>query len=551
MSTAPYTATLSPDRSRIVLRGPYSAEWSAWAKQLSGALYVPAQRAWTLPLSDPVAHAVRHGGFAVQCAAEIEAAASRQLRALESAAAFEQPPIRRLDGWRHQVEAYHFAAVRQAAMLAMDMGTGKSKVAVEWLINAECRRTLILCPRSVLGVWRREFARWAPPNWPAPVVLDGNASVAQRLAGALLDHEAARRLRKPFALAVNYEAARMEPLAKWLLDQHWDAVVLDESHRAKGHNTAVGKLVWKLGRRATRRLCLTGTPMPHSPLDVFSQYRFLDPSIFGESFHRFRGVYADMNPIFPSQVVRWKNQDEFRERFAALAYRVGADVLDLPEATHSEIRVRLDAKTALLYGRLEKDMIAEVERGVVTAANGLVKLLRLQQLTSGYTQLDETREAVEVGQEKADALADWLIDVPPGEPVVVFCRFRHDLDLMQRLAGATDRRYGELSGRRNDLTAHAEMPGNVDLFGVQIQSGGVGIDLTRARYAVYFSVGFSLGDYLQSLARLVRPGQTRPVHFRHVIASGTVDEAVYGAIRQKQEIVEYVLSSLKRGGLAA
>jgi SNF2 family DNA or RNA helicase len=86
--------------------------------------------------------------------------------------------------------------------------------------------------------------------------------------------------------------------------------------------------------------------------------------------------------------------------------------------------------------------------------------------------------------------------------------------------------------------------GDAVILGVQIQSGGVGIDLTRAAYAVYYSLGFSLGDYEQSLARLRRPGQTRCIRYYHLVAPGTVDQQVYAALKERRSVVEAVLQNL-------
>ena len=82
------------------------------------------------------------------------------------------------------------------------------------------------------------------------------------------------------------------------------------------------------------------------------------------------------------------------------------------------------------------------------------------------------------------------------------------------------------------------------ILGVQMQSGGVGIDCSRAAFAFYYSLGYSLGDYEQSLARLRRPGQTRCVRYYHVVCTGTVDEQVYAALRERRSVIEAVLQQL-------
>lgn len=448
-----------------------------------------------------------------------------------------QPPIRTADSWSHQCDAYAFAVERPASLLYMGMGCGKTKVVCDLLVNWQTQAALILCPRSVIGVWRREFARWTTLGDAVLALDDGT--------GATKLSEAQQHLRqeRPAVLALNYETARTPTWSKWLTSQRWGAVVLDESHRAKAPWGVTSRLVSKLSRHADRRLCLTGTPMPHSPGDIFAQYRFLEPEIFGWSWTAFRSRYAVLGGFQGRQIVRWQNLDELHERIYRVAYHVGRDVLDLPDAQHVEIPIVLPPAAKKTYRDLERDFIAEVDGGVVTAANALVKLIRLRQATSGFAVLDETGEVRELHSAKLGALYDLVDGLPPEEPVVVFCDFRRDLDAAATVAEMCGRTYGELSGRRNDLTDHGRMPVGVGLMAVQVQSGGVGIDLTAARYAVYYSVAWSLGNYDQSLARLHRPGQSRSVTYYHLVAAGSVDERVYKAFRDKREIVEFVLRS--------
>ena len=120
-------------------------------------------------------------------------------------------------------------------------------------------------------------------------------------------------------------------------------------------------------------------------------------------------------------------------------------------------------------------------------------------------------------------------------------RFKHDLEAVHKAAQRLELPSYEISGARKELQTWNE---NGGVLAVQIQSGGLGIDLTKARYAIYYSLGFSLGDYLQSMARLHRQGQRRPVEIIHLIAAQTVDEKVMAALAAREQIVE---SIMKRG----
>lgn len=445
--------------------------------------------------------------------------------------------------WAHQRAAADFALSRRNAMLCVPMGGGKSLSALIVADEGEARSVVILCPVSVVGVWRREFARHAPGAF---TVICPTGSVKEK-AGSAADQIARAEARgQRVALVINYESAWREPLAAFLTGRAWDLLILEESHRIKAPWGKASKFATDLGRCCRRRLALTGTPAPHSPLDLFAQARAIDPKVFGFSFVSFRNRYAVVDQQFPSKVRKWINQGELQEKFRGLAYECDlSGVLDVPEATDQTITVKLGAKARKLYGQLEEEMWAEIDKGEVSVGNALTRLLRLQQITSGHVATDDGK-VLEVDDAKRAALADLLEDVAADVPVVVFCRFVRDLDVVAAVAEVSGRAYGEISGRRKDLTGNAEMPAGIGLMGVQIQSGGVGIDLTRAGVAVYYSTGLALGDYLQSRARLHRPGQKRHVSFLHLVAEGTVDERVMEALERKQEVVETVLLGRRR-----
>ncbi len=402
------------------------------------------------------------------------------------------------------------------------------------------QKVLTICPHTVVAVWPEQIHRWS--SVPMRVLALDKGTVKRRTQLAQQHLDDLPRDPSPHILVINYEAARADEFAVFALNRAWDLVILDESHRIKDPHGYTSKFAGLLGRRATCRLALTGTPMPHSPLDVFAQYRFVDPTIYGVSWMRFRGRYAEMGGFNGKEVVGYRHLDELHRKFYALAYRVQAeDVLDLPEQLFVTRTATLGGQGASTYRRLERDLIAEVDEGVVTVANALTKLLRLAQVTSGFVRDDDGVER-QVDDTKATLLAEVLDELPPHEPVVVFARFHHDLDTIATIAGAQGRIVAELSGRVNELAVW--QAGERDVLAAQIQSGKEGVDLTRARYTIYYSLGYSLGDYEQSLKRTHRPGQRRAVIYVHLVVDGTVDVHVLRALEQRKEVIEAVLEQL-------
>lgn len=455
-----------------------------------------------------------------------------------------QPPLRKGDLWPHQVSAYHFANSHDASMLALRMGEGKSAVAVLLSVNWGCRTVLVACPKSVMAVWRREFWKHSPVDANVVVLDKGTSDRKVKMADAAVRTGAATG--QMTVIVVNYETARVPTFAAFAIKQKWDLVIADESHRVGDPATATAKFMDAVGRSASRRLCLTGTPMG-DPMDLFGQFQFLDRGVFGTSYHRFRHRYADWNPMFPKMVDKWINQDELRERFRLLAFRVDGEVQSLPPLMMHDIPCELGTEARAAYSDIRDQFVAEYSGGMTTATNPLVKSLRLRQIVSGFCIDDETKSVRWIDLSKQIAVEEVIRDLPDDERVVVFCEFRAELEQVREIAAALKRPYGEVSGARKDLTEHAQFPDGVTIMGVQYQSGGVGIDLTRAAYVIIFSPTWSLINWEQAIKRLHRPGQTRTTHCYRVISEGTVDEAVYKALDNKREVVDEVLESVGIG----
>jgi SNF2 family DNA or RNA helicase len=456
--------------------------------------------------------------------------------------AFPAIPQERYPSWRHQRAAYWF--VRRlweqglpGAMLAMWMGTGKSKVAIDLAATTQKNPVLIICPLRVVDVWRRQFAQHAPHY--DFIGLDKSAgSVAAKAARAADALHLAHIKSKPIAIAINYESAWRAPFAPWALRTVWPLIIADEIHRIKQPGGRTSRFAARLRLASQYRLGLTGTPMPHSPLDVYGQYRFLDPSIYDSTYGSFCQRYAIMNPLYPTPVA-FRDLEDLKRRFYSIAFRVTEEVLDLPAALDEQQRCALSPEARRAYENLQENFIAWVRSATVTVRNALVKLLRLQQLTSGTLATDDG-QAVAIDRSKEQLLEDLLEDLDPGEPVVIFTRFHADLDRVHQVGQRLGRATAELSGRRDDLQLWAA-PGGPPLLACQIESGGVGIDLTRARYAVYYSLGFSLASYQQSRARILRPPQQRPVFFYHLLVENSVDEMIMRAIQKRKHLVESAL----------
>lgn len=546
---------------RLTMRTPF--RYKEICKALAGVHWEPDMRVWHVPATPGAAVAVvaalaEHGAVISDDVHELirRGGQAERLRAIGPE---DMAPIPLTVGtpWHHQVRGFHMLVKQDASMLAWDMGTGKSRTVIDVVQNLQFRRTLILCPTSVVAVWPSQFAKHLDPDLPtahhATVLPLRDGTVikrAQQLIWALKTVELGST--SPLVTVINYEAAYREPLASLLLRTKWDMIVADESHRIKAPGGIQSKFLAKVGKCASKRVCLTGTPMPHDPLDAYAQYRFLDPGIFGTSFTAFRAEFAVMGGFENHEILEFRNLDKLNRLFFSIGDRVMKDeVLDLPPAVHEVRSFALSAKGLQVYEGLSRELVADIEEGTVTAANVLARLLRLQQVTSGYATIKPvdastaTLEArdVTIDTGKRDVLKDLLKHDMIAEPVIVFCRFRYDLDQVHAVANELNRPSCELSGRRKEIGAIWQPTAADTVAAVQIHSGGVGVDFTAARFAVHYSVGFDRGDYEQSMARLHRQGQNFSVTYFRIVAERSIDEKIYQVFEGRAHVVRTLMEA--------
>ena len=546
------------DAGRITLRTPFSN--LLLCKRVPNAAWDRARRLWTYPATPQHARLIRASIPRLSVTEKFMSLLERPAKAAAPAVVPPKPepePRSTVDlpaglktkPWRHQIDAFLFTMERLvggagATLLALEMGVGKTLVALMVLAALAARRVLISCPLRVVPVWEQQIERHL--DLPLIVVSldDGVSSVASKQKLAEEKLKLAEVTGRPLVIIINYDSLWRTPFADWAEKQQWDLIIADESHRLKAPGGKASLAFKRLRAHARGRLALTGTPLPHSPLDAYAQFRFLNHSIFGPSFAAFRQKYAVMGGFQRKQVTGFQHLDELEALMKTITYRVSKDVLDLPPETHVTYHCELSAEALRVYRDLEDDFVAEVRDGRITVSNAMVKLLRLQQVAGGWVKTDDGQYH-RVDSAKQKLLADTLEDMGPHEPVVTFCRFHADLDAVHEAAKAAGFLSLELSGRRDELKLWQD--GQAQVLAVQISAGGVGVDLTRARYSIYYSLSFSLGEYDQALSRVHRPGQTRPVEHIHLVARNTVDRKIMRALEKRAEVVEAVLAEIQGG----
>lgn len=403
---------------------------------------------------------------------------------------------------------------------------------------------LIVAPLSILGVWEQEFEKFANFAYELKV-LKGSLTNKKKQLKEFNDDE------KLKVAVVNYESAwRMK---EELLSFGAHLIIADEGHKLKDNRSSQSKGLHELGDSARYKLLLTGTVITNKEIDVFSQYRYLDKSIFGDSFYKWRNYYFTMGgyglhtPIFKKELT-----DDFQKRFMSIAYRVRKDeCLDLPPVTEDVIPIELEPEAKKIYKQLEDEMFAKIDdEKELTVTNVLTKILRLSQATGGYLP-DDDKNYSTVSTAKMEALID-IVDTAMQEDkkLVIIAKFNKELDAIEDMLALKKIKYsvirGDVKDRDEQVKEFQENP-ECKVFVGQIATCGLGITLTAASTMVFYSLDYSMANFEQCKARIHRAGQKENCHYIYLICKNTIDRKVLRALRNKIDLAKSLVDDFKKG----
>lgn len=432
-----------------------------------------------------------------------------------------------------------------------EMGCGKTLTTIAVagaLYNlGKIDRVLVVAPTSVCSVWPHDLNQFATFPWEARVLLGDKKKRLKALNE--LENWPFKALR---IAVINYESTHREGIFEALAAYKPDLIVCDESQRIKNPSAAQSKALHKLGDAAPFRMILSGTPVQNNAVDLYSQYRFLDPAVYGANFYAFKNRYCIMGGYGQHQIVGYRNMDELVEKEHSVAYRVTKEeCLDLPQQTFINRYVQFTDTEQAIYEQLRKSSFLELETGEnVTATTILTMYLRLMQLTGGFLTADESTRPKQVNTAKLDALADIVDDyvVDAGKKLVIFARFRAEIAAIENLLRLRKIQYGSIYGdvpmeERGKIVEDFQTNPDTKVFVAQIQTAGLGITLHAASTAVFYSYDYNYANYAQALARIHRIGQRLPVTYIHLVVDGSIDEKILAALENKEDMAKTVVDS--------
>jgi SNF2 family DNA or RNA helicase len=439
--------------------------------------------------------------------------------------------------------------------LFLDMRLGKTYISLYLAKYFSVRKILVILPLYAAKVWRDELAEL----WPSAQFVDcTKGSVAQR----------AERLRAHFSdpgvtlIAVGYESYWRSALRNAILEWQPELVIADEGHRLANRRSQQSRFAHVLGARAPYRLMLSGTPLPGGIPGIYSEFLFIDRTVFGTRWSDFESAFIIKGGYGGYEIKGFRNTDIIEQRLHEATFRCTRREVDdqLPPEEPPNV-ILLDLKDRKSYNEFNRQAVLDIDgidasgaqrSATVLSRIVLTKMLRLQQLTSGFVR-DVDGSIVYTSREKLDALQEMLEDLYAGggeaRKIVIFCRFTPDVDRVAELSA----KFAEtivLDGRsRKDrdarLSRFQQAHAPIILVG-QIATTSEAIDLSCAEAAIFYSLDASLVHYEQAKSRLYQYGDTHTRPIYHLVIENSVDQDLYETLRDKLDVAKSLLDAARR-----
>lgn len=431
----------------------------------------------------------------------------------------------KLTPFAHQRAAFEKVKGLKNAALFMEMGTGKTKVALD-LIAARLAAGLIdkavwFGPVNVLGDTRRQL------------VFNGYADLPIMFFG-LESLSASERV---------YMAALEAISEKTML-------VIDEAHLVKNPEAIRSERIKIIARKCVYTLGLTGTPITQGPADLFGIFTALDPShkIIGyktkAKFEREHLVIDRKN-----DVIGYINVDKLTERIAPYVYQITkSECLDLPPKLFSTLTSEAyatkwnKAEYVAKYHEIKNEALKKY--GETHSAQVILKMLgELHIHAGGGRWLRETGQTCG----KIQAARAWLQETD-GVLRTVWFRYSDEIKAIKVL-GSPNEKYFELHGgvqfkeRAGIMQAWRESGNGILL--VNLQTGGVGIDLTACSTTLFYSNSFSYANRLQAEDRFHRIGQMNSVNYYDLLSCFGIDDMILRCLTRKGNLRDEFLEMVK------
>jgi len=506
-----------------------------------------------------------------------KALTKKQLESIFDSVPFKTKPF------LHQYACLAWAFQKDKVAFFLDIGTGKTLVALYCAMLWKCENILVVCPKPVMNTWGDQITEHTDFTY---TIVDGNKEKRLQF---LTEDTNVKIINYAGLKTVYADRIKLKDKTSYMLNREAinpvDLIIFDESHHLKNHKALQTKIAYNLSRVSKRAILLTGTPIEKDVKDLWSQYHVLDGGrTLGTSFFGFlkqyyyKGMFEwEPKKICPicgksytrltSHIIATKEAKdiyEWRRKIKNLPKKSIRELIldrvvnctmrydkeecvDLPEIIYEQFYGDMTQEQRSFESKILQGLNIELEKGELTLSNVLNRSNKLAQVTGGFVIGTGGAERLK-NNPKIDLLEEAISTIGEKQ-IIVYHSFVEEGRIIEELCRRKKYRFGSLRGEisQKDKTKALDKfkKGDIQILIAHPESGGEGLNLQFCQYMIFFSNTFSGRARQQSEGRIYRAGQNKSVLILDLLLKNSIDEYIYEALKSKKDLSESVLNYIK------
>ena len=324
-------------------------------------------------------------------------------------------------------------------------------------------------------------------------------------------------------------------------------VIMDESSFIKGNSKQTRRVI-SLSKDTRYRMILTGTPISQGIADLYSQFNFLSPKIFGYlSFYSFASKHLRYSKKYPGMIAQTYNEKFLAEKMKPYVYQITKKkCLELPkkqyinryfDMTIDQREFYEKAKNEILFGGYDEEgyYLNCEDFAIFELFNAL------QQIVSGYWKKDE--KITETDNPRIDLLENIIKEIKKDEKIIIWAKFKYDIQQIVKMLETKfkDERFvlytGEQSETEKNSSLYEFTHSAAKFFIATHGTGAYGLNLVQSSIAIFYNNNFKYSQRIQAEDRIHRFGQGKQVTYINITCDNSIDIEIDNALYSKSNVV--------------
>lgn len=408
----------------------------------------------------------------------------------------------------HQITAVNYMMRYNKFGFFLGTGTGKTLIAITWLLNVKPESCLIVTPQKVVGQYKEELDKYIVGN--------------------------------------NYQVTNFEQLPHYL-DKRYEALIVDESHKAKSLSTNINANLTTIASTTKYTYLFTGTPQDKKRFEILAQINILDQRVIPDKTKtKMINRYFFLDDYFNPQ----KENPAFSNELTTLikAYTWGKPTEETIELTQEHNYLIKCKHPEDYYDTLMKNRVVikrdNNERYACVADTPTKLRIYLREICSGYINFTNEYYANKIEHINTDKGLKLSQLITPLKNGIIYYEFTESLPVIEATLKTLRRSYvivnGSVSSNQSAQLINQFKNNQVAFLVIQSKSGNAGLDLTNTNNIIFYSLPESYIVFHQCKSRIRRIGQEKECNYFYLICEDSIEEYILKSLRKKKSFTDKI-----------